>query len=55
MKGSIMFAAGLILGFVMSRFTDMHIAIEFGIALAIGLCIWGVNKVILSKKQNKTQ
>lgn len=55
MKGRIMFAAGLILGVVLSQFTDMHIAIEFGIALVIGLCIWGVDKLISSKKQTKTQ
>lgn len=55
MKGSILLVAGLIIGFVMSRFSNMHILVELGIALAIGLCLWGVMKFISKKKQNDIQ
>lgn len=55
MKGSIMLVAGLILGLVMSRFSDLHILVELAIALMIGLCILGVMKLCSSEKQSEKQ
>ena len=50
-----MLVAGLILGLVMSRFSDLHILVELAIALMIGLCILGVMKLCSSEKQSEKQ
>lgn len=55
MKGSIMLLTGLIVGLVMSRFSDLHILVELGIALAIGFCILGVHKLMSKEKKDDTQ